>query len=144
MVEDQQVGEPHGGAQVVEEVPRRVAQPPEERQGAARLRHAGGVTQEESGHPGGVRVRRSHPGGVTSPRRSQVTQEESESRGVTQEESECGGVRVRRIDRNFIYPSGKFWEFRSQSVEESECGGVWRLGFPIRSGVGRTSSSSCG
>lgn len=39
VVEDQQVGEPHGGAQVVEKVPHRVAEPPRGGQGPPRGRH---------------------------------------------------------------------------------------------------------
>lgn len=51
VVEDQQVGEPHGGAQVVEKVPHRVAEPPRGGQGPPRGRHDasrnnGGTTGE--------------------------------------------------------------------------------------------------
>lgn len=41
VVENQQIREPHGGTQVVEKVPHRVAEPLQQRERAVRVRHPG-------------------------------------------------------------------------------------------------------
>lgn len=48
LVVEQQVGEPHGGAQVVQHVPHRVGEAPERGQGARALRHPRQVPRETS------------------------------------------------------------------------------------------------